>query len=189
MTPTPPPARVLVVCTGNICRSPAVERLLAARLAGTDVLVGSAGTHADVGHPVSTPMVPLVVAGGGTADGFAARQLTGRLIADADLVVTLTREHRSAVVALVPGAVRRTFTLRELARLLPHVDPGTLHDAGATPGARVRAVPTLAASVRHVAGTGADDVVDPAGGSDALYRRSYDELAPAVDVLADALLR
>ncbi|GIG38803.1 arsenate reductase/protein-tyrosine-phosphatase family protein [Cellulomonas phragmiteti] len=187
MTSTQTPARILAVCTGNICRSPAVERLLAARLAGTDVQVASAGTHAVVGHPVSAPMIPLVTAAGADADGFAAQQLTADLIREADLVIALTRTHRSAIVELVPAAVRRTFTLRELERLVAHVDPQALHDAGDTPGARVRALPALAAGVRHVAGAGPDDVVDPIGGSEAVYRASYDELAPAVDSLAAAL--
>nr|WP_243890750.1 low molecular weight phosphatase family protein [Cellulomonas dongxiuzhuiae] len=184
----PAPAQILAVCTGNICRSPAVERLLAARLAGTDVQVSSAGTRAVVGHAVSAPMIPLVAAAGAETDGFAARQLTADLIREADLVIALTRTHRSEIVELVPGAVRRTFTLLELARLVAHVDPQALHDAGATPGARVRALPALAAGVRHVAGSGPTDVADPIGGSDAVYRASYDELAPAVDTLASALL-
>lgn len=185
----PVPAQVLAVCTGNICRSPAVERLLAARLAGTDVRVASAGTRAVVGHPVSAPMVPLVEQAGATAAGFAARQLTADLVREADLVLALTRAHRAAVVELVPAAVRRTFTLRELARLLAHVDPGALHAAGSTPGDRVRALPALAAAVRHLAGPGVDDVVDPVGRPDAVYRASYDELAPATEALATALLR
>lgn len=189
MTSTEPPARVLAVCTGNICRSPAVERLLAARLAGTDVQVGSAGTQAVVGNPVSAPMVPLMAAQGADAGGFVARQLTADLLREADLVLALTRSHRSAIVELVPAAVRRTFTLRELARLVAHVDPRVLHDSGETPGARLRALPALAAAVRHLAGAGADDVVDPIGRSDAVYRESYDQLAPAVDTVAAALLR
>ena len=41
---------ILTVCTGNVCRSPAVERLLASKL-GPTVSVASAGTHALVGHP------------------------------------------------------------------------------------------------------------------------------------------
>lgn len=187
MTTEQPPARVLVVCTGNICRSPAVERLLAARLAGSDVQVASAGTRAVVGHAVSAPMVPLVTAAGATADGFAARQLTPDLIREADLVIALTRGHRTEIVELVPGAVRRTFTLRELGRLLGHVDPQALRDAGDTPGARVRALPALAAGVRHLAGTGPTDVADPIGGSDAVYRASFDEMTPAIGTLVAAL--
>ncbi len=188
MSDTPIPAQVLAVCTGNICRSPAVERLLAARFAGTDVQVSSAGTHAVVGHGMSVPMVPLVEAAGADASGFAARQLTADLVRGADLVLTLTRQHRSAVVELAPATVRRTFTLRELERLLAHVDPSALQAAGATPAQRLRALPALAASVRHVAPRGDDDVVDPIGGGDALYRTSFAQLSPGVTALADALL-
>lgn len=188
MTTAPDPALVLAVCTGNICRSPAVERLLAARLAGTDVVVASAGTRAVVGAPVSPPMVPLVEAAGASADGFVARRLSPGIARDADLVLALTRRHRAAIVETVPALVRRTFTLLELARLLDHVDPAELRAAGDTPGARVRALPVLAASARHLAGRGEDDVVDPYGGSDALYRESFSQLAPAVETLAAVLL-
>lgn len=188
MTSPQQPASVLAVCTGNICRSPAVERLLAARLEGADVEVSSAGTRAMVGHPVAAPMASLVTQAGADVDGFASRQLTADLVRDADLVVALTRAHRAAVVELVPAAVRRTFTLRELARLVPHVDPAALAQAGDTPGDRLRALPPLAAAVRHLAGTGTDDVVDPWGRSEAVYRQSYDELAPAVRAVARVLL-
>ena len=186
MTTSPSPARILVVCTGNICRSPAVERLLAARLAGADVEVTSAGTRAVVGAPVSAPMVPLVRAAGASVEGFAARQLTVDQIREADLVIAATRGHRSAIVELVPAVVRRTFTLLELARLVAHVDPQVLHAAG-TPGDRVRALPQLAAAVRHVAGQGVDDVEDPINGSDAVYQASFDQIAPAVGTIATAL--
>ncbi|QGQ20267.1 low molecular weight phosphatase family protein [Cellulomonas sp. JZ18] len=188
MTTPPDPARVLTVCTGNICRSPAVERLLRLRLAGTDVVVESAGTRAVVGAAVSPPMVPLITGAGADADGFAARQLTPAVLRDVDLVLTLTRAHRSAVVEHAPAMVRRTFTLLELARLLRHVDPAALAAAGSTPGERVRALPALAAGVRHLAGPGEDDVVDPIGQSDAVYRASFQALAPAVDAVADALV-
>ncbi len=187
MTTAPSPAVVLAVCTGNICRSPAVERLLAARLAGTDVAVVSAGTRAVVGHPVSAPMVPLLTSAGARVEGFAAQQLDAGLVTRADLVLGLTRDHRSAVVSLAPAAVRRTFTLLELARLLEHVDPDELRAAGDTVGARVRALPRLVTAVRHLAGRGEDDVVDPYGGSAALYRESFGQLAPAVEAVAAAL--
>ena len=51
---------ILAVCTGNVCRSPAVERLLASKL-GPTVRVSSAGTHALVGHPISEPMAALLL--------------------------------------------------------------------------------------------------------------------------------
>lgn len=65
---------VLCVCTGNICRSPAAERLLAVAL-GPTVTVASAGTYAMKGDPISPPMDTFVEQAGGSAASFAARQL------------------------------------------------------------------------------------------------------------------
>ena len=115
--PVPAPFTVLTVCTGNICRSPAVERLLTAAL-GPDsgVRVESAGVGAVVGAPVAPLMTALLDAVGVSYAGFAARQVTEEMVREADLVLALTRRHRSALVELAPAAVRRTFTVRELGR-------------------------------------------------------------------------
>lgn len=177
-------AHILVVCTGNICRSPAIERLLSAGLAGTGTVVTSAGTRAVVGHPVSAPMVPLLERAGGTADGFAARQLTAELVRGQDLVLTAARSHRGAVVELVPAAVRRTFTVRELARLLDAAGPLP----GGTLAERVEAVPAAIAPVRGPSTAADDDVVDPIGRSDAVYQESFDQMLPAVAAIVRALV-
>ena len=181
---------VLVVCTGNICRSPAVERLLMAGL-GDDsgVVVTSAGTRAMVGHPVSGPMVPLMATAGAVADGFVARQLTAELITEADLVVVMTRKHRSAVVGLAPSSVRRTFTLRELARIAGDVDQDALPDG--TPAERLAALVKAAAGQRsaHRGDAGLDDVSDPYRRGEAAYARSFEELEPAVRVLVAVVRR
>lgn len=176
---------MLAVCTGNICRSPAVERALTSAFGpGAGLVVASAGTRAVVGHPVSAPMVPLLAAAGASADGFVARQLTGELIRDADLVLALTRAHRSAVVTAEPSAVRRTFTLRELARLLAHGEVPAA-EPGATTAQRLAAAASWAAAHRspHPDGPDADDIDDPYGGSDALYARVFTEIADAVAVV------
>ncbi len=179
--------RVLAVCTGNICRSPAVERLLAAGLAGTDVEVSSAGTRAVRGHPMSAPMAALVEGAGASADAFVARQLTAALVRQSSLVLALTRAHRAAVVELDPAAVRRTFTLRELARLADVLGPtGT----GGTAGERLAALVPAAAAARHPAPRPADDdVVDPYGGPQSLYQRAFDELDDPTRRIVELLTR
>ncbi|HEY6934477.1 MAG TPA: adenylyl-sulfate kinase, partial [Marmoricola sp.] len=117
--------RVLFVCIGNVCRSPFGERLLAARLAGADVAVSSAGVAAMVGAPMSPEAAAELEQYGATADGFTARQLTPAMVRDADLVLTATRELRSRVLAETPSALRRTFTVLEFAALLDLVEPAT----------------------------------------------------------------
>ncbi|GAA2096381.1 low molecular weight phosphatase family protein [Microlunatus panaciterrae] len=178
-----PEFSVLTVCTGNICRSPAVERLLAASL-GPTVSVGSAGTQAMVGQPVSPPMVPLVEAEGASTAGFAARQLTEQLIRPAGLVLAMTRAHRGAVVEIWPGAVRRTFTLREFARLLEGVDPAALPTGSVAE--RLRAAIPLAAGQRGrvKVAPADDDVIDPYRRGDETYAQSFAQLLPAVQTIA-----
>lgn len=183
------PFTVLTVCTGNICRSPAVERLLAAAL-GPDsgVRVESAGVAAVVGAPVAPLMAARLDAAGVAPEGFSARQVTEQMVRDADLVLPLTRRHRSALVGLSPAAVRRTFTLRELARLASAVDPRALPPGSAAE--RLAALVPLAAAQRgaHRVRPEDDDVVDPWGHDARTYARSYDQLAPAVRTIAAVAL-
>lgn len=179
---------ILTVCTGNVCRSPAAERMLVHAL-GSDgsVRVESAGTGALVGQPMHGPMAELVAAGGVAVDGFAARRITEAMVKDAGLVLAMTREHRSAVVELWPGAVRRTFTLRELARLAQAVDPAALDaraGAGAMTAQRIKALIPLAAAQRTAVDAVADDVVDPYLQPPEVYRQAYDQIAPAVATIA-----
>ncbi len=117
------PGTVLVVCTGNVCRSPYLERRLRQELAGTGIRVESAGTHAMVGRDMDPGTRALLAALGADTGGFAARDLTPELMAGADLVVTAAREHRAGATRLHPAALRRTITLRDLADLLRGV-PG-----------------------------------------------------------------
>lgn len=181
-------ATVLVVCTGNICRSPAVERLLVHALGPeSGVGVGSAGVRAVVGAPMSAPMVELVEAAGASAAGFTARQVTAPLVESADLVLAMTRSHRAALVELVPGAVRRTFTLRELARLLADVDPAAL-PSGPVPERLAALGPLAAAQRARQADAREDDVVDPYGGGSRLYALAFRQLEPAVQTIAGHLL-
>jgi len=181
---------VLVVCTGNICRSPAGERLLRHTLSATRVDVTSAGTHAVVGHPVEPSMARLLSADGIDASGFAARGLTERLVRDADLVLTMETGHRSAVVQTHPQALGRAFTLREFAYLLEacrDADPTAyLQDKGTDPGARLRALVELATDSRArrlSPPCPAPDIEDPYRRGDEAYQLAYAAIRAAADAI------
>lgn len=121
---------ILFVCTGNVCRSPSAERLAAA----AGVSASSAGTRAVIGHPVHPEAARVLRDLGGDPDGFAARQLTAKIAGAADLVLTMTREHRDAVLELAPRQLRRTFTLTEAAELISRFSPESVADlAGLRP--------------------------------------------------------
>jgi protein-tyrosine phosphatase len=175
--------QVLIVCTGNICRSPVAERLLEGRL-GSDVSIGSAGTRAMVGSPIAPPMVRLLESVGADAGHFAARQLNERLIRDADLVFALSREHRADIVDLWPAAVRRTFTLLEFARLLPAIDLTALD--GDSSAARLIALIPLVAAQRSQTPEN-DDVGDPYRGSEREYAFAFDQIKSATAPIITAI--
>lgn len=177
---------LLLVCTGNICRSPVAERLFSSTL-GSEVQPSSAGTHALVGSPIAAPMRSLLEDAGARPDGFAATQLQEQHIQAADLVLALTREHRSAVVEMWPGAVRRAFTLREFVRLLRLVDRDKL--AHGDVAARLSAAIPLAAAERRqvVHPATADDVQDPYGRSEENYEAAFRVIQDAVVGISQAI--
>jgi len=59
-----------------------------------------------------------LLAHGGDPTGFRARDLTADLIAESDLVLTATREHRGKVAMMYPKALRRVFTFCDFANLV-----------------------------------------------------------------------
>ena len=181
--------RILTVCTGNICRSPAAQLLLADRL-GNEVAVASAGTRAMVDHPVEPAMARLLDADGISTEGLVARRLTPSLAADADLILGLSREHRTAVVQQAPRALKRTFTLRELARLAERLEPGELEDvAGPDPslGGRIRALTQIAPRRRTQVAGELDDVIDPYRRDEDVHAHVYAQIRDCVDTLTRVL--
>ncbi len=180
------PLQLLCVCTGNICRSPAVEALLRREL-DESVVVTSAGTRGLVDAPVHEPMARLLAADRIDASAFRSRPLTADAVQSADLVLTLTAQHRSEVLELEPLALRRTLSLGELARLAAEVPPGTV--TGVTDAERLRSLVSAAQARRHLfAGRHLDDdVVDPYRQADGVYATSYAQITAHVGRLVTAL--
>jgi protein-tyrosine phosphatase len=172
---------ILVVCVGNVCRSPLAERLLASRLDGQGFEVASAGVGAMVGYPVEPSALRELARLGGDGDGFVARQLTAELAGQADLVLTASKQIREQVVREVPRLMKRAFTLREFAALVR--DPRAGKDV-TEPADLVRAAARLRAGV-----TVPDhDVPDPMGQSEAVHGEVADLLDATCRTIADALL-
>ena len=161
-------ASVLFICTGNICRSPIAEGVFRDLMARAEVQtdVASAGIVGWEGSSAVDEAVRAAEERGSDISGHRARRLEASHVEAADLLVCMASEHRDAVARLVPGAASRTFTLKELARLLeelPSPEPGdTLTD-------RVRAADTL----RRTGFEGQpldEDVSDPIGMSMDMFR-------------------
>jgi len=114
MSSREPALRVLVVCTGNTCRSPMVAAVLLDEL-GPDrerVEVTSAGTAAWEGQPATPTSVEIAAHEGLDLAPHRSRRTTPALVRAADLVLVMEREHARAVQAL--GAdPRHTHVLSE----------------------------------------------------------------------------
>ena len=184
--------RILVICTGNVCRSPYLERRLRQLLDGQDVVVESAGTRALVGADIEPGSVAALGAVGADTTDFASRQLVPAMLDEADLVITATQKHRGDAVALHPRALRKTFTLGELADLVRDADlAGSPEAAQAGPDTPWAAVVGEVARGRrglHPARSADEsDIPDPYGRSSAAYDLMSTEIESQLPLVVAAL--
>jgi len=106
---------ILLVCSGNTCRSPLAAAILAAKLAAipelADVTVSSAGTAAWDGAPASEGSYLVAIERGLDLSSHRARVLTADHIRDADLILTMSESHARRVTDL--GGAAKVHTLGE----------------------------------------------------------------------------
>lgn len=114
---------IMVVCTGNTCRSPMGEALLRHRIAEAKgwseselekkgIQVVSAGIAAMPGSLASPQSVEVMEKFGLDIEDHSSQPVTPHLVQFADLILTMTDRHRHALVSHWPSAAGRTFTLR-----------------------------------------------------------------------------
>jgi protein-tyrosine phosphatase len=169
---------ILVVCHANLCRSPLAERLarraLGERLGVDSASVGfsSAGTHASAGSPMHPSSADVLAERGVDAGGFFSRTVSVDLLERADLVLAADRGQRAHCVSLAPATLRRTFTLRQFARLAEAVPPGESTGDMAALLDNVQANRHLA----PVAPPADDDLKDPVGRPIEEFRACADEI-------------
>lgn len=98
---------IIVVCLGNICRSPVGEQYLSAGLPG--LRVNSAGLQALVGEAADPVTAEVAARQGVNVSGHVARQLTAELGAAHDLILVMEKAHRNEIAARMPQLSGRTM--------------------------------------------------------------------------------
>ena len=104
---------ILVVCVGNICRSPTAERVLKKLLPSKTI--ASAGIAAEkshlVGKPADTMAIQVAAEHGVDVNNHHSQQLTSALCAQYDLILVMEKGHINALSSLAPEARGKTMLL------------------------------------------------------------------------------
>ncbi|HIE1216800.1 TPA: protein tyrosine phosphatase, partial [Serratia marcescens] len=98
---------ILIVCVGNICRSPIGERLLKELLPHKEI--SSAGISALVGNSADAKAINVANEHGLSLDGHVARQLTAEMCRKSSLILVMERKHIDAVCQFAPEARGKTM--------------------------------------------------------------------------------
>lgn len=165
---------ILIVCTGNICRSPVGAALLAHHLARADIVLTSAGTHAMEGHSPAPETSNYLQNALGIAAQGEGTQLTKESAEAATLILTMTEDQRAWVTRLAPRTVRRTYTMLEFSRVLAELDRHASYDSLS------ELVRACAPYRRRANFQGPNnDIADPYGRAPEIYATSFAQVAQA----------
>ena len=106
---------ILVLCIGNICRSPIAEGLLKQALPGKTIR--SAGLSALIGHPADPFSVQLMAEQGIDISMHRAQTISARLVSEADLILVMDLEQKRFVENTYTGSRGKVFRLGEFSKV------------------------------------------------------------------------
>jgi len=167
------PARVLFVCTGNLCRSPMAAGLAQAALGDDGRVIFRSAGFVKAGRPATREAVKVMAELGVDISRHRSALVKDAIVSNPDLIICMTCQHLRSTVDLKPSLLARTFTFAELVDLCERY------------GARAESQP-LAGYLEHIGSSrniaelsrssGRGDISDPIGKSLAAYQQCAGEL-------------
>jgi len=110
---------IMFVCTGNLCRSPMAAGLLRHRLADEGLVerykVASTGVWAVDDHPASEHAISIMAERGVDLSDHVARTIGATDVAEADLILVMSREHEQMICNTWPQYSWKVHRLSEMA--------------------------------------------------------------------------
>lgn len=167
-----------MVCTGNICRSPAMH-YLAKREWGDAAKVSSAGIYAENSMDVPSPMRSAASHHDLTIPPHSSTQLDRALLARADLVLVATSQHARWIENEWGEPASHSFGIKEAAELSSRTPP----PAGATPRERLVNMASTLDAARRLDPAPLRSLDDPWSRDQATYDRVMNEIADDIAVL------
>ena len=98
---------IIVVCTGNICRSPIGERYLQRLL--TEKKIDSAGTGAMIGYDADPSAIKIAEMNGLSLDGHKGKQFTSSMARQYDLILVMEKYHIEQIGRIAPEIRGKTM--------------------------------------------------------------------------------
>ncbi|MDP3842911.1 MAG: low molecular weight protein-tyrosine-phosphatase [Oxalobacteraceae bacterium] len=105
---------ILVICIGNICRSPIAEGLL--RRALPEKTVRSAGIGAMIGYPAEPFSIQLMQEQGIDINAHRAQSLTSRMVSEADIILVMDQEQKRYIEQKYATSKGKVFRLGEFGK-------------------------------------------------------------------------
>lgn len=109
--------KVLIVCTGNTCRSPMGEGILKhlSKKYDIEIEVKSAGIAAFDGDVASKNAVLALDNIGIDISNHKSHQLHRDMIDESDVILTMTRNHKDSIIARFPNSINKVYSLNDYA--------------------------------------------------------------------------